>query len=53
MRASDERIRGTRLVDLLDRGGSGVVIVGDIALSIAEVDLVRVSLRALVTSISG
>jgi ABC-type enterochelin transport system permease subunit len=31
----------------------GVVIVGDITLSIAEVDLVRVSLRALVTSISG
>ena len=42
------------LVDLLDRVLSGgVVIIGDITLSIAEVDLVRVSLRALVTSISG
>jgi hypothetical protein len=41
-------------VDLLDRVlAGGVVIVGDITLSIAEVDLVRVSLRALVTSISG
>jgi len=49
-------IRGERiaLVDLLDRVlAGGVVIVGDITLSIAEVDLVRVSLRALVTSISG
>jgi len=44
---------GTAL-DLLDRVlAGGVVIVGDITLSIAEVDLVRVSLRALVTSISG
>ena len=42
------------LVDLLDRVlAGGVVIVGDITLSIADVDLVRVSLRALVTSISG
>ena len=52
----DPVIQGERiaLVDLLDRVLSGgVVIVGDITLSIAEVDLVRVSLRALVTSISG
>ena len=52
----DPVIQGERiaLVDLLDRVlGGGVVIVGDITLSIAEVDLVRVSLRALVTSISG
>lgn len=42
------------LVDLLDRVlAGGVVIVGDITLSIAEVDLVRVSLRALVTSVSA
>lgn len=42
------------LVDLLDRVlAGGVVIAGDITLSIAEVDLVRISLRALVTSISG
>ena len=47
----EERIA---LVDLLDRVlAGGVVIAGDITLSIAEVDLVRVSLRALVTSISG
>ena len=52
----DPVVQGERiaLVDLLDRVlAGGVVIVGDITLSIAEVDLVRVSLRALVTSISG
>lgn len=42
------------LVDLLDRLlAGGVVISGDITLSIAEVDLVTVSLRALVTSVSA
>jgi len=54
--ACEPAIQGERiaLVDLLDRVlAGGVVIVGDITLSIAEVDLVRVSLRALVTSISG
>ena len=52
----DPVIQGERiaLVDLLDRVlAGGVVIVGDITLSIADVDLVRVSLRVLVTSISG
>ena len=52
----DPVIQGERiaLVDLLDRVlAGGVIISGDITLSIAEVDLVRVSLRALVTSISG
>ena len=52
----DPVLQGERiaLVDLLDRVlAGGVVISGDITLSIAEVDLVRVSLRALVTSISG
>ena len=52
----DPVIQGERiaLVDLLDRVlAGGVVIAGDVTLSIAEVDLVRVSLRALVTSISG
>ncbi|REE95785.1 gas vesicle protein [Thermomonospora umbrina] len=40
------------LVDLLDRLlAGGVVIAGDLVISIAEVDLVRVSLRALITSI--
>jgi hypothetical protein len=41
------------LVDLLDRVLSGgVVVAGDITLSIADVDLVTVSLRALLTSVS-
>jgi hypothetical protein len=48
---ADQRIA---LVDLLDRVlAGGVVITGDITLSIAEVDLVVVSLRALVTSVSA
>ena len=42
------------LVDLLDRVlAGGVVVSGDITLSIADVDLVTVSLRALVTSVSA
>lgn len=47
-------VRGQRiaLVDLLDRLlAGGVVITGDITISIADVDLVRISLRALVASI--
>ena len=51
----DPAIRGERvaLVDLLDRVlAGGVVIAGDVTLSIADVDLVTVSLRALVTSAS-
>jgi Gas vesicle protein len=40
------------LVDLLDRVlAGGVVIVGDVTLSIADVELVRISLRALVVSV--
>jgi Gas vesicle protein len=40
------------LVDLLDRVlAGGVVIAGDVTLSIANVDLVRISLRALVVSV--
>jgi hypothetical protein len=40
------------LVDLLDRVlAGGVVVTGEIALSIADVDLVYISLRALVTSV--
>ena len=40
------------LVDLLDRVlAGGVVLVGEVTLSIAEVDLVRISLRALVESV--
>jgi hypothetical protein len=45
--------RDVALVDLLDRLlGGGVVIAGDITLSVANVDLVYVSLRALVTSVA-
>lgn len=41
------------LIDLLDRLLSGgVVLTGDIVLTIADIDLVRISLRALITSIS-
>jgi hypothetical protein len=40
------------LVDLLDRVlAEGVVITGEITLSIADVDLVTVSLRALLASV--
>jgi Gas vesicle protein len=40
------------LVDLLDRVlAGGVVLAGDVTLSIADVPLVRVSLRALVMSV--
>ena len=42
------------LVDLLDRVlARGVVITGDVTLCIADVDLVKVSLRALITSVSA
>lgn len=41
------------LVDLLDRLlAGGVVLTGDLTISLAGVDLVRVSLRALITSIA-
>jgi hypothetical protein len=47
----DQRVA---LVDLLDRVlGGGVVIAGEVTLSIAEVDLVTVAMRALVTSVSA
>lgn len=42
------------LVDLLDRVlADGVVVIGDITLSVADVDLVTVSLRALLASVSA
>ncbi|HEX4760373.1 MAG TPA: gas vesicle protein [Thermoleophilaceae bacterium] len=45
--------REVALIDLVDRLlGGGVVIAGDITLSVAEVDLVYVGLRALVTSVA-
>jgi hypothetical protein len=44
--------REVALVDLVDRLlGGGVVIAGEITLAVADVDLVHVSLRALVSSV--
>ena len=41
------------LVDLVDRLlGGGVVIGGDITLAVADVDLVYVQLRALISSVA-
>lgn len=42
------------LVDLVDRLlAGGVVLAGDITLSIADIDLVYVSLRALIASVDA
>ncbi|GAA4226607.1 hypothetical protein GCM10022254_12120 [Actinomadura meridiana] len=50
--ATDAPVQRIALVDLLDRLlAGGVVITGDLVISIAGVDLVRVSLRALITTI--
>lgn len=46
--------RRVALVDLLDRVlADGVVIAGEVTLSIADVDMVHVSLRTLITSVSA
>ena len=46
--------RDVTLVDLVDRLlGGGVVISGEITLAVADVDLVRVSLRALIASVDA
>jgi len=45
--------REIALVDLLDRLlAGGIVLTGDITLAIADIDMVRISLRALITSLS-
>jgi gas vesicle protein GvpA/GvpJ/GvpM family len=42
------------LIDLIDRLlAGGVVIAGDITLSVADVDLIYVQLRALISSVSS
>jgi hypothetical protein len=42
------------LVDLLDRLlGTGVVLSGDVLISLAGVDLVEVRLRALIRTVAG
>ena len=47
------RQREVALVDLVDRLlAGGVVIGGDITLALADVDLVYVGLRALITSVA-
>lgn len=44
--------RQVALIDLLDRLLSGgVVLTGDLVLSIADIDLVRISLRAVIIAI--
>ncbi|MEV6759007.1 gas vesicle protein [Streptomyces sp. NPDC051214] len=44
---------GVPLVDLLDRVlATGVVVSGDLVIAIAEVPLVRISLHALLASVS-
>jgi hypothetical protein len=49
-RSADEDIA---LIDLLDRLlNSGVVLSGDITLAVADVDLVYVGLRALISSVA-
>ena len=46
--------RQVTLVELVDRLlGKGVVIAGDITLSVADIDLVYVELRALVSSVDS
>lgn len=45
--------RDVALVDLIDRLlGGGVVVAGDITLAAADVDLVYLQLRALLTSVA-
>ncbi|MFF8811618.1 gas vesicle protein [Streptomyces pactum] len=44
--------RQVALIDLLDRLLSGgVVLTGDLMLSIADIDLVRISLRAVIVAV--
>lgn len=46
--------REVALVDLLDRLlAGGVVITGDLTLCIADVDLVRISLNAVISSVKA
>ncbi|MEW1778763.1 gas vesicle protein [Streptomyces sp. NPDC086777] len=46
--------REVALVDLLDRLlAGGVVITGDVTLRIADVDLVRIDLNALISSVGA
>ena len=52
MNASSPPVRRIALVDLLDRLlAGGVVLSGDLVICVADVGLVRISLRALITSV--
>lgn len=57
MRTRDEEALAERqvaLIDLLDRLLSGgVVLTGDLVLSIADIDLVKISLRAVIVAAQG
>jgi hypothetical protein len=45
-------VENVALIDILDRLlAGGVVVAGEVTLSIADVDLVRISLRALVATV--
>jgi hypothetical protein len=45
--------RDIALIDLIDRLlAGGVVLTGDITLAVADIDLVQVALRALISSVS-
>ncbi|MBY8883545.1 gas vesicle protein [Streptomyces sp. PTM05] len=46
--------RQVALIDLLDRLlTGGAVLTGDLVLSIADVDLVHINLRAVIKSVTG
>lgn len=57
MTADTDRLPGiamtdVALVDVLDRVlCGGVVLAGDVVIALADIDLVRISLRALVSSV--
>jgi hypothetical protein len=54
MTTTDVAVQDMALVDLLDRLlAGGVVIHGDITLAVADVDLVHLSLRAVLASVEA
>jgi hypothetical protein len=51
--AAPRSSRDIALIDLIDRLlAGGVVLTGDITLAVADIDLVQVALRALISSVS-